>query len=462
MTHRARTPGTARSTRRPSPSGMDSAWTRPTSTAAGRSEGDEELLTVAQQGRRLEPGLGQHPGGGRRRTGRRTRRRVGGRGVGGGGVGGHATDLAGEGEVAVLEPVAAGDLGQRALGHDPPAATTTMWSASRSASSNEWVVRTTAAPASASDRDQVPHVEPGVRVQARARLVEEGDLGTTHEGGRQGDAAAAGRRTAGAPGCRRTRRSPAAATSWSSGAGAAYIEARWRSSRTGGPRGQPSVLEHHADAGAVVGVGVPRVDAQDPHLPAVGAAQPLAALDHRRLARAVGPEHGRDLAGLGLPGGSVEGDHAAVALGEAGDGDGGWHAPSLGPRGGARLRRAGLGPAGPVAGLGRFPMSEGCLRARTVEVIARTHHRTKEQAMSLTAHPLHRPRRAAVEAGEPGRRQPRRPPHPPPCGLRASASTGTCPGRCGRPARHTAATRLRPPEGQLAADKAPAPCARPP
>ena len=57
-----------------------------------------------------------------------------------------------------------------------PWSTTTTWSASRSASSMRWVVRTTATPASRSVADQVPDGEAGLRVEPGGRLVEEDEL----------------------------------------------------------------------------------------------------------------------------------------------------------------------------------------------------------------------------------------------------------------------------------------------
>ena len=261
MTQRARTPGTARSTRRPSPSEMDSAWTSADEDRRGEQHGDEQLLTVAQQGRGLEPGLRQHPRGtGVAGPGRAARRAVG-------SSGGHATDLPGEREVAVLEPVATGDLGERTLG-DHRAGGDDDDVVGQPLGLLEGVRRQDDRGAVVGQRPhQLPDVEPGVRVEAGTRLVEEGHLGPADEGGREGHPLALAPRTAGAPWCSANRRSPGA------GRSGRAVPAR-HTSRRGGAAGAAG----RADAGSppswsitptrarCAGAGVPRVGAQDPHL----------------------------------------------------------------------------------------------------------------------------------------------------------------------------------------------------
>ena len=66
-----------------------------------------------------------------------------------------------------------------------------------------------------------------------------------------------------------------------------------------------------------------RIEAEDPHRAAVGAPVALEHLDGGGLARAVGPEEGRDRAGLGGEGHAVDGHEVAVAHDERVDLDGG-------------------------------------------------------------------------------------------------------------------------------------------
>ena len=63
-----------------------------------------------------------------------------------------------------------------------------IWSARCSASSMWWVVSTTVTPSARSSREQLPGGAPGLRVHARGRLVDEHQLGTSHQGHRQPEA----------------------------------------------------------------------------------------------------------------------------------------------------------------------------------------------------------------------------------------------------------------------------------
>ena len=157
------------------------------------------------------------------------------------------------------------------------------------------------APGRAGLAHQVPHVEPGVRVQAGGRLVQEDHLGAARRGRRRAPPAAAGRRRAGGRSCRRTPRCPAGPPG----------RRRRRARRTGrrraaaagparAPLGRPpscSITPTRARRSAPAR----RVAAQHPDRPAVGALQPLAALDRGGLAGAVRAEHGGDLPGRGRP-----------------------------------------------------------------------------------------------------------------------------------------------------------------
>ena len=53
--------------------------------------------------------------------------------------------------------------------------------------------------------DEVPHVEPAVRVEARRRLVEEEHLGAAEQRGRRGRGAASAHRRGGGPSSTRSR-----------------------------------------------------------------------------------------------------------------------------------------------------------------------------------------------------------------------------------------------------------------
>ena len=190
----------------------------------------------------------------------------------------------------------AGDLGQRALRDDPcPAATTTMWSARRSASSNEWVVRTTAAPASAVAAHEVPDVQPGVRVQPGARLVEEDDLGPADQGGGEGDPLALATRTAGARTCAANSAMPEPLGEVVDGCRRGIQRGEVVQERAaGGPRWaarRPGASRRRGPGGR--GRRATGRVPEHPDLAGVGTAQPLAALDHRRLAGAVGAQHRR-------------------------------------------------------------------------------------------------------------------------------------------------------------------------
>ena len=126
---------------------------------------------------------------------------------------------------------------------------------------------------------QVPHVEAGMRVQAGARLVQERDLGTTDEGGgeRHPLSLAAGEPADGRAGERpdaqpldqvvdggRARR-----TAGRGGAAAGPVACRWAGRRpAASPRPGPGGRRRRATGRA-----------QHADRPAVGAPQPLAALD---------------------------------------------------------------------------------------------------------------------------------------------------------------------------------------
>ena len=72
----------------------------------------------------------------------------------------------------------------------PPWSITTIWSASRSASSRYWVVRSTVVPAATRRLDRLPQREPAARVQAGRRLVEEQHRRAEDQRGRQVEPAA--------------------------------------------------------------------------------------------------------------------------------------------------------------------------------------------------------------------------------------------------------------------------------
>ncbi len=155
------------------------------------------------------------------------------------------------------------------------------------------------------------------------RLVEEGHLRLAGQGQREGQplALAAGELPPGRPS---TRGEPDE-TEELAGVAAPAVEIAEQADRLGHPdaRVDAAVLEHDAHPLRERPVVGDRIEAEHPHRAAVGAPVALEHLDGGGLARAVGPEQGRDGAGLGREAHAVDGHEVAVAHDERVDLDGG-------------------------------------------------------------------------------------------------------------------------------------------
>ncbi len=168
--------------------------------------------------------------------------------------------------------------------------------------------------------DEVPHVEPAVGVEPGDRLVEEEHLGTAEQRGGQGEALLL---TAGEPAHGRAREVGHPEARGDRGhVGGLGVEAGEVLEQAHRPRavGQATALQHHADAGPLVGPGGGRIDVQHAHRARVGAPQPDGALDGGRLAGAVGSQHRGDPARGRLPGQPVErvdGPEASTDVGQS-------------------------------------------------------------------------------------------------------------------------------------------------
>ena len=103
--------------------------------------------------------------------------------------------------------------------------------------------------------------------------------------------------------------------------GGAAMQARQvaKQSHRGAAVGQTAILQHDSHGGAVVGTGLPWINAQDADFARVGALQALGTFDGRRLAGAVGPQDRRDLAIVGGPRHAGKSGRAAKSLGEIAD-----------------------------------------------------------------------------------------------------------------------------------------------
>jgi hypothetical protein len=95
------------------------------------------------------------------------------------------------------------------------------------------------------------------------------------------------------------------------------------------PVGQRRLLELDADALAQLGALAARIQAEHPHRTRIGAAEPLQALHRGGLARPVGPDDPKDLAGLHGERDAVHRHRRAVPLAQLGDLDDRRHRPLL-------------------------------------------------------------------------------------------------------------------------------------
>ena len=183
-----------------------------------------------------------------------------------------------------------------------PAAMMTTWSASRSASSKEWVVTTTRRPGPPRPH-QVPHVEPGVRVEAGGRLVEEEHLGAAEQGGgeRHPLPLATGEPAHGRAGERRRCPAGRPARRAARGCGVQGGEVaqqpqrpagRWAARRPGASRPTRARWSAPARHGSAPSTCTD---------PASGRCSPSSALDRGGLAGAVRAEQRGDRAGRGRP-----------------------------------------------------------------------------------------------------------------------------------------------------------------
>ena len=201
-----------------------------------------------------------------------------------------------------------------------PVATATPWSmitnrsASCSASVSWWVVSTTVDAVTAQSVDQLPHHDPGVRVHAGRRLVEEHQLGPADDRARQ----------------RQPLLLPAGEPPVGGAGGLGQAERLHqprRVERVGRVRrdqiehlARPrrriaaAALQHHADALAQPGVVGDGVQAEDLDGARVGPDEALAHLHGGGLACAVGPEQRQHLGALHVEVEPVDGGRRPVPL----------------------------------------------------------------------------------------------------------------------------------------------------
>jgi len=171
-----------------------------------------------------------------------------------------------------------------------------------------------------------------VRVQARSRFVQEGDLGTADESRGEGEAPllpagqpADGRAAEGAD--------PEPVNERVDIGGGLVERCEVTQQSYGlGTAGQSAVLQHDPHAGAMVGARPPGVGAQDPDLAGVRALQTLGAFHGRRLACTVGTEDRGHPTRSSSPRHTLKGSGCAKPLGEIAHSHGLGHGQSLGLR----------------------------------------------------------------------------------------------------------------------------------
>ena len=172
--------------------------------------------------------------------------------------------------------------------------------------------------------DDRPGHGPGLRVHPGGRLIEERGPRAARPTPARNPVAGAPRRTDGGTACRATCRRP---TSVEQRLGVARVamEGRVLAERLErlGPLVDAAGLQHQAHPRPEAGPPRSRIHAEHADLPAVAPPIALDDLDGRRLAGAVRPEQGDDLAAADLERDTVDDRPGAVALGQPLDHDGG-------------------------------------------------------------------------------------------------------------------------------------------
>jgi hypothetical protein len=163
--------------------------------------------------------------------------------------------------------------------------------------------------------DQAPGGEPGLRIQACGRLVEEDDLGPAHDCGceRETLALAAGDPAHGGP-----RHGP---QSEPLDQDVDVERVRMESGQVAQELDDPgarveaaTLLEHDADLWPQRRAVGDRVEAEDPNGTRVRSAVALAGLDRGGLARTIGAQQRRDRGARHGEGEAIDGDRASVPL----------------------------------------------------------------------------------------------------------------------------------------------------
>jgi hypothetical protein len=167
--------------------------------------------------------------------------------------------------------------------------------------------------------DERPDRQPGLRVEAGGGLVEEDDLGPPDDGEREPQplALTSGQAPDGGP----QNGFEAEIGGQACGVDGMRVQGGDVPEHLAGTCSgrEATVLEQHADARSQPGAVAVRVEAEHADRSGVRAAQPLAALDGRRLARPVGPEHGGDGAARRGQAEPVDDGATGVALDETVD-----------------------------------------------------------------------------------------------------------------------------------------------